>query len=416
MGALVFPAASGASVTFGPDLAAPATLGLSCNFGCTLANTALPAGSAPVTSPISGTIIRWRIRTGSLTTAATVALRVIAPTGSATFVGAGTGTTVGPPPASTTTTYPEQLPIDAGDYIGVNSEAGKALNAIAQTITGAVFTTFSPALADGGTPATGSNNSGKELLINADVAAPPTSAAGTPSACPGPIILPVTVTPDPDPAVAAKAVHYVIDGGAEQVVATSGDPATANVPLPTGSHTLEYWGEDTVGQSEAAHHTATVNVPDCATSPTATPTLTPGPTVTPTVALTPVVSSARLSTSVFRAAGSGGSLARAPVGTTVSYRDSLAATTTFKVLKRVTGHRKGHRCVAGAPKRHQKRCTRYVSVGSFIHLDQAGAVQVRFTGRVHGHKLKPGRYRLTLTPRAGGKTGKAVVLPFRIVK
>jgi hypothetical protein len=40
---------------------------------------------------------------------------------------------------------------------------------------------------------------------------------------------------------------------------------------------------------------------------------------------------------------------------------------------------------------------------------------VRFTGRVRGRKLAPGRYQLTLTPNAGGKAGRTVTLSFRIV-
>ena len=132
----------------------------------------------------------------------------------------------------------------------------------------------------------------------------------------------------------------------------------------------------------------------------------------------PSITAARLSAKTFRAASRGGSLTRRrrpPVGTTVSYRDSQPATTMFAVLKPVTGHKKGRRCVAGAPRKHQKRCTRYVSLGSFTHADKAGNLRLRFTGRVRGHKLKPGRYRLTLTPRANGKTGRSVTLAFRIV-
>jgi hypothetical protein len=133
---------------------------------------------------------------------------------------------------------------------------------------------------------------------------------------------------------------------------------------------------------------------------------------------TPAISGTRLSNKTFRAASRGASLARKrrpPVGTTISYRDSLAATTTFAVLRAVTGHKKGRRCVAGSPRRHQKRCTRYVSVGSFTHADTGGNARVRFTGRLRGRKLKPSRYRLTLTPKANGKAGRTVTLAFRIV-
>ena len=130
----------------------------------------------------------------------------------------------------------------------------------------------------------------------------------------------------------------------------------------------------------------------------------------------PTVSSARLSSATFRAAAKGASLTRKrPIGTTVSYRASQASTTTFKVLRSTTGHKNGRRCVAGRPHKHQVRCTRYASVGSFSHQDKAGKVSVHFTGRVRSRKLKPGSYRLTLTPKANGKTGRTVTLAFRIV-
>jgi hypothetical protein len=132
----------------------------------------------------------------------------------------------------------------------------------------------------------------------------------------------------------------------------------------------------------------------------------------------PSLTSAHLSAVVFRAANRGASLAlapRAPIGTTISYRDSTAATTTFTVLKVVSGHKRGRQCVAGSAGEGQGRCTRRVRVGSFRHVDIAGNVRVRFSGRVHGHKLAPGRYLLVLAPSANGIAGRTVTLPFRIV-
>jgi hypothetical protein len=120
-----------------------------------------------------------------------------------------------------------------------------------------------------------------------------------------------------------------------------------------------------------------------------------------------------------KAANKGASLTAVPkhkTGTTVSYRDNEAATTTFVVLKPAVGHRQGNKCVAGRPHKAQQRCTRYVPLGSFTHHDSAGKNKLHFTGRVHGHKLKPGRYILSLTPKANGKTGRTVKLAFRIIR
>jgi hypothetical protein len=136
----------------------------------------------------------------------------------------------------------------------------------------------------------------------------------------------------------------------------------------------------------------------------------------PLTPVAPVISSARLSPASFRAKGRGASLVRSVnTGTTISYRDSQAATTTFVVLKPVAGHKKGRKCVAGRKRKHQRACTRYVSVGSFKHTDIAGNVMVHFTGRVKGKALRPGSYKLALTAMANAKTSTTVTLSFRIV-
>jgi uncharacterized delta-60 repeat protein len=121
----------------------------------------------------------------------------------------------------------------------------------------------------------------------------------------------------------------------------------------------------------------------------------------------------------FPAAVRGASVARRKrkTGTTVSYTDTLAATTRFTVLKPVRGVRdKRGRCVKPRKPLRGKRCTRYVSVGGFKHADVAGRNSFHFTGRVRGRKLRPGRYRLRAVPSVGGTRGKAVTATFRIVK
>ncbi len=170
------------------------------------------------------------------------------------------------------------------------------------------------------------------------------------------------------------------------------------IQLPSGAHSVEYWGEDQLGLQEPSHHTLTNACPAGGSGGT------------------PKLTSASLSSHKFRAAPSGPSLSRrVPVGTTISYTDSAAAVTKFKVFARRTGHRKGGRCLGGSHA-HGRRCTRYVSVGSFSHRDAAGAVSVHFSGRVRKHALRPGHYRLTLTPRAGGKSGRTTKLAFTIVR
>ena len=122
----------------------------------------------------------------------------------------------------------------------------------------------------------------------------------------------------------------------------------------------------------------------------------------------------------FSAAGSGGSIAkkRKPkTGATVSYTDSQASTTTFTVLQSQPGRtNKQGVCVKPPRKPRGKRCTRLVAIGSFTHIDTAGANGFHFTGRVGGQKLKPGAYRLQAIPRFAGRNGTTRTTGFKVVR
>jgi sugar lactone lactonase YvrE len=87
---------------------------------------------------------------------------------------------------------------------------------------------------------------------------PPASAAAVP-ACSTTGAISVTLTQNRY-GQPPKAVHYRIDAGAEQTVATSGNPGIATVQVPNGVHVLEFWGESTGGDLEPAHHATTVVV------------------------------------------------------------------------------------------------------------------------------------------------------------
>jgi hypothetical protein len=143
------------------------------------------------------------------------------------------------------------------------------------------------------------------------------------------------------------------------------------------------------------------------------------------------VSGYGLSRSTFAAASKGPSAQaaakrkkrkKAKVGTTVSYTLNTAATVTFTVQRRTTGRKvkkgKKTRCVARTRKnRKKKRCTRYVKVkGSFTQAGKAGKNRFKFSGRLRGRKLKPGRYKLVATPGTGATKGKARSKAFRIVR
>lgn len=102
-------------------------------------------------------------------------------------------------------------------------------------------------------------------------------------------------------------------------------------------------------------------------------------------------------------------------GATVSYTGSQPATTTFSVQRAGAGRRQGDRCVKRTKRngRH-RRCTRYLTLGGFKHIDAAGANRFRFTGRVRHRKLRPGRYRLRAVPRNSAGIGPAAFRQFRV--
>lgn len=130
----------------------------------TWANTGLPPG-ANLTSPSDGTIVRWRIVEA---TGGPFRLRVLTPVGGITYTGAGTGPPV-TPTTNATETFPANLPIKAGQIVGYdNTNNSDAIGFT--TATGATYTDWNPALADGDTlPYTNPYGANGELGFNADV-------------------------------------------------------------------------------------------------------------------------------------------------------------------------------------------------------------------------------------------------------
>jgi len=83
-------------------------------------------------------------------------------------------------------------------------------------------------------------------------------------------------------------------------------------------------------------------------------------------------------------------------GTTITYRDTLAAHTALRVYHEVRGVKRGRKFVAPpGPKPKQrsngKPCTRLMLVGSCKHHDNVGTDRLRFTGWIDGRALSPGR-------------------------
>lgn len=125
------------------------------------------------------------------------------------------------------------------------------------------------------------------------------------------------------------------------------------------------------------------------------PPVTPNP---PAATKAPRISSLRISPSTFRAAKRGASIAKAkPRGAKVTVKLTRAAKAAFRVERR-----KGKRWVKVS--------------GSFSRNLKAGTNRLKFTGRVKGRALKPGRYRLRVVATAGGKTSAVRRASFRIAR
>jgi Bacterial Ig domain len=124
----------------------------------------------------------------------------------------------------------------------------------------------------------------------------------------------------------------------------------------------------------------------------------------------PRLSSGSLSSSFFRAAGSGPSTS-ARVGTTVFFTLSEPATVRFSVQRRATGRggNVGGKCrKPNGRNQHGALCNLWVRVkGSFTVFGRAGTTNFRFGGRIGGRTLEPGRYRLNsrATDLAGNSSG-----------
>lgn len=121
--------------------------------------------------------------------------------------------------------------------------------------------------------------------------------------------------------------------------------------------------------------------------------------------------------SAFRAAASGPAVARAPVGTRVSFRLTGSAPTVFSVQRRSAGRRSKGRCVA--PNRRNRRargCIRWARVKGTFKRPAAATGRFRFRGRMRGRALKPGRYRLVALPRLPEFSPLPTYRRFRIVR
>jgi Tol biopolymer transport system component len=210
-----------------------------------------------------------------------------------------------------------------------------------------------------------------------------------------------------------------LDLGSRQLIVTSERDAVA-VKLGAESYTLEVTPIGADGAKGAAMRYGTLSGPATiaagtelhvlvggrevlpvkdAPPPPAPPAPAPpggggaGPSGPPRATTAARLTGLRLAPARFRALRHGGSVVRRG-GAAVLFTLSSAAPVRFAVERRVIGHRAGGRCRAGRP-RHGRGCVRFVrAAGSFAFSGLAGSNRLRFSGRLRGRALAPGRYRL----------------------
>lgn len=111
----------------------------------------------------------------------------------------------------------------------------------------------------------------------------------------------------------------------------------------------------------------------------------------------PTLGGLSFSSTTFKAAKSGASIASVQVGTNVSFSLSEDSSVKFTVQRKAKGRKVHSKCRAGThSNRRARACTRWTAVrGSFTVAGNGGTNSFKFRGRVGGRTLRPGSYRLS---------------------
>ncbi len=167
----------------------------------TFFNTALPEKGANLTSPVSGAIVRWRMQNP---VGGPFFLRVLRPNGSGGYMAAGTSNPV-TPAGSGLQTFTANLPVQAGDLIGVDPTNASDKIDVAE-VAGASFGFIFPPPFDGATVAPSGSEAGKEIELSAEVQPTPVITSVAPDF--GPVAGGTTVTITGTDLASASAVKF----------------------------------------------------------------------------------------------------------------------------------------------------------------------------------------------------------------
>lgn len=167
----------------------------------TFFNTALPEKGANLTSPVSGAIVRWRMQDPA---GGPFSLRVLRPNGSGGYTAAGTSNSV-TPTGTGLQTFTANLPVQAGDLIGVDPTNASDKIGVAE-VAGASFGFIFPPPFDGATVAPSGSEAGKEIELSAEVQPTPAITSVAPNF--GPVAGGTTVTITGTDLASASAVKF----------------------------------------------------------------------------------------------------------------------------------------------------------------------------------------------------------------
>jgi len=177
------PAAGAATITVGSPFPAASPLGTMghTSAATTVANVALGEAGANATSPVTGTIVLWRVKTLGT---GQYALRVLRPgdAGRYTVQGSSPQTVI----VAGDQTFPASVPIQAGDLIGVDIPSNQSMTPgvgglAGVQAAGSEWGQQTPAILAGSPSGVFDANPGSEMLFNAvisyqDATEPPPAA------------------------------------------------------------------------------------------------------------------------------------------------------------------------------------------------------------------------------------------------
>jgi hypothetical protein len=171
--ALLDAASAQATVTVGSPLTAPDT-GITF-IEPTVANVALGEPGARTVSPVTGAIVSYRV---NVAVVGQFAVRAIRPLGGNLYTGAGSSTPA-TPPGTGLQTFAANVPIQAGDLVGLDIGDSAAASGSGPSAPGSTSAEWFERLADGATAPPDLESPGFEILFNAEVAASNALTVGT---------------------------------------------------------------------------------------------------------------------------------------------------------------------------------------------------------------------------------------------